>query len=180
MPSFGKTSKARLETCDRRLQVLMDEVIKYVDISILCGERTKEEQNAAFASGRSKVEYPKSYHNSSPSLAVDIAPYPIDWDNIQRFKDMNDIVQREAQKLDIDIEWGGYWNSIKDYPHYQVKKVLTPNVNEDQTALINNLKKQITQLQSNNTMLTERIKAKDEELTRAGAKLEQIKEIIIS
>jgi len=179
MPAFGRTSKARLETCDPRIQVLMNEVIKYIDISILCGERSEADQTAAFESGNSKVKFPNSFHNASPSLAVDIAPYPIDWNDIQRFKDMNVIVQREAKKLGIDIEWGGYWKSIKDYPHYQVRAV-SPDTNLTCDTEIENLKSQITQLQSNNTMLSDRIKAKDEELTRLGAKLEQIKEIIIS
>ena len=51
MPKFGKRSKERLETCDKRLQIVMNEVVKHVDISVLCGHRNKEDQNSAVATG---------------------------------------------------------------------------------------------------------------------------------
>ena len=35
MYSFGKTSKERLATCDPRIQQLMNEVIKHIDITII-------------------------------------------------------------------------------------------------------------------------------------------------
>ena len=35
--------------------------------------------------GRSKLSWLESKHNCEPSRAVDIAPYPIDWDDRERF-----------------------------------------------------------------------------------------------
>ena len=32
-----------------------------------------------------------------------------------------DTVKKKAKELGIDIEWGGDWTSLKDYPHWQVK-----------------------------------------------------------
>ena len=37
MPKFGKTSRDRLATCDDKLQQVFNEVIKYVDCSVLEG-----------------------------------------------------------------------------------------------------------------------------------------------
>ena len=78
MPRFGKRSKERLATCDTRLQEVFNEVIKYVDCSILEGHRDKERQNQLHVEGKTKVKYPNGRHNSSPSNAVDVTPYPVD------------------------------------------------------------------------------------------------------
>ena len=121
MPKFSKQSLDRLATCHPDLQRLMHAVIRRVDITILCGHRGETEQNAAFANHTSQLKWPKGKHNKLPSLAVDIAPYPVDWNNVQRFKDVAEIVKQEATDLDIDIEWGGDWHSIVDLPHWQLK-----------------------------------------------------------
>lgn len=121
MPNFSKTSLDRLRTCHPDLQRLMYAVIEDYDFSVLCGHRTEKEQNKAYKEGKSKLRYPASHHNKLPSLAVDIAPYPIDWDNIERFKALAAIVKDKAEELDIEIEWGGDWRTFKDYPHWQLK-----------------------------------------------------------
>lgn len=121
MPVFSQRSKDKLKTCHPDLQRLMNEVIKRVDITILCGHRDKEAQNGAYNAGRSKVRYPHSRHNKVPSLAVDIAPYPIDWNDIERFIEVSEIVKTVADELQIEIEYGGDWHSFKDYPHYQLR-----------------------------------------------------------
>ena len=40
MPKFGKQSLDRLATCDERIQKVMNEAIKHIDIVILYGYRT--------------------------------------------------------------------------------------------------------------------------------------------
>ena len=75
MPSFGKTSLSRLNTCHKDLKRVLSEAIKIKDFSVICGERGEEEQNKAYYAGYSTLKYPQSMHNSSPSLAVDIWPY---------------------------------------------------------------------------------------------------------
>ena len=84
MPRFGRRSRERLATCNKDLQMVFNEVIKHVDCSVLCGTRGEEEQNKAYDEGRSKVKYPKGRHNASPSYAVDVTPYPIDWEDRER------------------------------------------------------------------------------------------------
>ena len=85
MPRFGKTSKKRLATCDDGLQNLFYEVVRHFDCSVIIGHRGERDQNKAFDEGKSKVRYPKGKHNSNPSTAVDVAPYPIDWEDRERF-----------------------------------------------------------------------------------------------
>ena len=84
MPRYSNRSKSRLATCDQKLQDVFNEVIKHVDCSILEGLRGKERQNDLFNKGRTKVKYPNGRHNASPSKAVDVTPYPVDWEDRER------------------------------------------------------------------------------------------------
>lgn len=120
MPTFSQTSAKRLATCDPRLQEIMNEVVKMYDISILCGHRGEEEQNAAHMEGRSKLVWPESNHNVVPSRAVDIAPYPIDWDDINRFHFMAGVVTTVAAQHGYKIRWGGDWATFFDGPHFEL------------------------------------------------------------
>lgn len=120
MPSFSIRSKNNLSQCDIRLQAVLLEVIKHFDFTVICGYRGKEDQDKAFAEGKSKLKYPHSKHNKLPSLAVDIAPYPIDWKNIEAFKELAIRVKAEANKQGFKIVWGGDWK-FKDYPHFEIQ-----------------------------------------------------------
>jgi len=122
MPKFGEKSLERLATCDERLQRVMKVVIRHIDISVIWGHRGKEAQNKAYMDGKSRLKFPNSKHNKIPSLAIDVAPYPIDWNDIERFDDMGRIIMAVADGMNIDLEWGGNWRSFKDYPHFQVKE----------------------------------------------------------
>ena len=128
MPKFGKRSKERLETCDNRLQLVFNEVIRYVDCSILEGHRSGERQNKLFEEGKTKVKYPNGRHNANPSRAVDVAPYPIDWDDRERFHLFAGFVIGVAQNMGINLRWGGDWirnfevddNNFDDFPHFEL------------------------------------------------------------
>ncbi len=125
MPKFGTRSKQRLETAHPDLQRLFREVVKYQDCSVLAGHRTKEDQDKAFNDGYSKVHFPNSKHNYTPSQAVDVVPYfnaapHIRWDDIERFKQFVGFVKVIAGTLDIKIKCGADFKSWRDYPHFQL------------------------------------------------------------
>lgn len=128
MPVFSKKSAERLATCHPDLQAVCKELIKQYDFSVLEGRRGEREQNEAFKKGTSRVRYPYSAHNKIPSLAVDIAPYPIDWDNIYRFNEMIirfDTVAnmlRAEGVISSDFIYGGKWNNLPDWPHIEIKE----------------------------------------------------------
>jgi len=127
MPKYSKTSLKRLATCHPDLQRVFKTVIKYFDHSILCGHRTKADQDKAYSEGRSRVVYPDSTHNKTPSDAVDAAPYPIDWKNIKRFYYFGGFVMGVAFALGVKLRWGGDWdmdtevkdNTFNDLPHFE-------------------------------------------------------------
>lgn len=128
MPSFGKSSQDKLATCDPRLQKVFNEVIKHFDCIVIEGHRGEEAQNKAFAEGKSKLKYPQGKHNKIPSLAADVLPYPIDWNDTNRMRYFAGFVVGIAATMGIKLRWGGDWNqntelkdnSFNDLPHFEL------------------------------------------------------------
>ena len=130
MPRYSTRSKKRLATCDERLQKVFNEVIKHVDCSILEGHRSKERQNKLYDEKRTKVRYPNGRHNSSPSKAVDVTPYPVDWEDRERQTLFAGFVLGIARGMGYKLRWGGDWdqdfqvmdNRFDDFPHFEIKE----------------------------------------------------------
>jgi peptidoglycan LD-endopeptidase CwlK len=128
MPVLSQHSLEQLSLCHPKLQELVKAVATKFDITVICGARSKEDQDKAFREGRSKAQYPNSPHNKLPSNAVDIAPYPIDWNDVRRFYYLGGFVVSEAKRLGIKIRWGGDWNgnfdikdqNFHDLPHFEL------------------------------------------------------------
>ena len=128
MPKFGKRSRYNLLSCDPRLVKVFDEVVKEFDCSVLCGHRGQENQDQAFDEGRSQLQYPKSKHNSMPSMAVDVVPYPVDWEDRERFYYFAGYVKGVAAGMGIKLRFGGDWNNdtqvkdngFDDLPHWEI------------------------------------------------------------
>lgn len=128
---FSKRSIANLKTCHPLLYVLALEAIKEFDFVVICGHRSVTEQQALYAQGRTRAGKivtnidgikKKSKHNQTPSLAMDLVPHPIDWNDIERFKELGKIIKRLAKEANTPLSWGGDWRSFKDYPHFELKK----------------------------------------------------------
>jgi hypothetical protein len=128
MPSFGSVSKKHRSTLHPDLQRLCDEVIKYVDYSIVCGHRGEADQNRAFNQELSKVQFPNGKHNSLPSKAVDVSPYPLNWNDREAFTLLSGIFLGVAFMLGIKIrigsDWDGDFNMLEhtfiDRPHIEL------------------------------------------------------------
>lgn len=129
MPKYSKRSLDKLNTCHKDLIKLFETVIECYDCSILEGHRSNEKQEQLFHEGRSKVRAGKSKHNSLPSQGIDVAPYPIDWNNTKRFYHFAGYVKGIADSLNIRIRWGGDWDgdndlddqSFMDLVHFEIK-----------------------------------------------------------
>ncbi len=136
MPLFSPKSLERLRSCHAELQVLFCEVIKHWDCTVLEGHRNQADQEQAFASGNTKLHFPHGKHNSVPSRAVDVSPYPIDWKDSQRFHLFAGFVLGVASQLRSsgimkhEVRWGGDWDSdhqvtdetFRDLPHFELKE----------------------------------------------------------
>jgi len=129
MPSFGDTSRARLETCHPSLQAVMNEVIRHFDYSIVCGHRGEAEQMKAFDGGLSKARWLQSPHNFTPSFAVDAVPHPIDWKDTERMAYGAGFIVMVGISKGISLTWGRDWDGdtdlkdqkFNDYPHFELK-----------------------------------------------------------
>lgn len=119
MAKFSRRSLERLSTCHPDLQHIAHEAIKEIDFTVLCGHRTEEEQQQCFDNRTSKLKWPNSKHNSLPSRAMDLAPYPLDWEDEEAFEALADVILRVADELEIDIVWGGEWK-MRDLPHFEL------------------------------------------------------------
>ena len=111
MPRFGKKSKQRLEGVHPDLRKVLDEVVKYFDITIIEGKRSQERQNKLVAEGKSKTKFGKHVQGK----AVDISPYPIDWDARDDFHYLGGFVLATATSMGINVRWGGDWNASSLY-----------------------------------------------------------------
>lgn len=128
MPAFSDKSQTKLSSCHDKLQCVFNEVIKHFDCKVVTGYRGEEAQNRMFEMDRSQLTYPDSKHNQQPSLAVDVAPYPIDWNDIGRFRYFAGYVMGIASQLGVSLRWGGDWdkdtevkdNNFNDLLHFEL------------------------------------------------------------
>lgn len=131
---FGTRSKKNLESVHPDLQEVMDIAIANtpIDFMVICGWRSKDEQDKLFAQGLSKVRYPDSKHNHSytdantgnlrpQSLAIDFVPYrsgsPVDWSDTHAFAVIAGVMMAAAKSHGKTLRWGGDWDmdgSTKD------------------------------------------------------------------
>ena len=147
--SFGKRSKERLDSCHKDMILIMSEVIKVFDFSVLEGLRTAEKQKEYFETGRSKLDGVNKLskhqdHGDGLSYAVDIMPYKKGSNafsgqkkDIARFYYLAGIVKSvgyrllEEGKISHKVRWGGDWNNndlfddqnFDDLPHFELKAV---------------------------------------------------------
>lgn len=120
MARFSEKSRERLLTCEPRLQRICEVAVRVMDFTVLEGHREKEAQEKAFAEGKSKLQWPNSGHNTVPAIAVDLAPYPLDWADTLRFHQLAGVMKGVAAALNIKIRWGGDFKGLIDMPHFEL------------------------------------------------------------
>jgi peptidoglycan L-alanyl-D-glutamate endopeptidase CwlK len=129
MPRFSERSKLARSELHLLLKQLVDQAIIEFDFVILDGTRGRAEQELAFKQGNSKAHFGDSAHNYKPAIAMDIVPYPIDWNDTKRFITLQfEIIKPAAKRLGIPIRQGLDWNmngsitdeKFKDFPHVEL------------------------------------------------------------
>jgi len=145
---YSNNSKAELATCHDDLQIVFNEVIKVtnVDLIIVNGNRSIQEQQDMYAQGRTKpgaiitnVDGVNDIgkHNELPAKAVDICCYvngKASWE-IKHLCYLGGVVMSTANRLYEEgkikhrIRWGGNWDgdgeiisdqNLVDGPHYEI------------------------------------------------------------
>ena len=120
MYKYSRRSQANLLSCHIKLQVIFNQVLQVMDCSVLSGSRTLEEQNRLYDDGKSQLKYPESSHNLYPSEAVDVAPYPIDWNDKNRFAQLAGVAKGIASMIGVNLSWGGDWEDFEDLGHFEI------------------------------------------------------------
>lgn len=139
---LSERSLNNLKGVDERLVKIVKRAIEITeqDFVVIEGLRTKEQMMINYGKGRTASELavhgiPASYAKpkeakvtwlSDPfsskhgkGLAVDIVPNPVTWDDLNKFKLINEAMQKAAQELGVSLAWGGLWKN-KDYPHWEL------------------------------------------------------------
>jgi len=132
MYSFSQVSLKNLSECHPDLQRIAHEAIKCVDFKVIEGRRTKSRQTLLYATGKSKVEWPDSKHNTTPdqpqSLAFDFHPVPLNWEDIPQFSYVAGVLRGVAGMMGIPFRWGADWDRdgqiaderFRDYGHVEL------------------------------------------------------------
>lgn len=129
LPKFGARSLHALEGVHPDLRRLFERVVLTFDCAILEGARTPERQQELYATGKSKTL--DSKHLRQPSgfaHAVDVAPWPLDWEDRDRWYAFAGYVRGIAESLEINVRWGGDWDgdwtftdqTFHDLPHWEL------------------------------------------------------------
>ena len=148
---FGATSLKRLEGINPHLRKVVDRALEIAeeDFMVIEGLRTKEQAWANWGKGRTaaqcqaagvptkyaqpsaaKVTWLKNPLNSKhiSGNAVDLAPWPLDWNDLKRFDKMASAMFKASAELQIPIRWGADWDDDgvfrekgeTDSPHFEL------------------------------------------------------------
>ena len=124
--TFSERSLRNLQGVKPQMQKLAKDAlaISEVDFMITEGLRTSERQKELVAKGLSKTM--KSKHITGD--AIDVVPYPVDWNDWKKFQKINEAFKAAATASGVRYRWGGDWNSngsskderFLDGPHFEL------------------------------------------------------------
>lgn len=155
--TLGQASRAKLDTVDPRLRKVVERAIEITeqDFVVLCGVRAQREQYQLYAKGRHVAELraagvpldilaqpgePKvtwtlhSRHcpdtKTGLSNAVDLCPFPIDWNHLAKFDAVSRAMRQAAREIGVSIRWGADWDDDgksrekgeSDSPHFELAR----------------------------------------------------------
>jgi peptidoglycan LD-endopeptidase CwlK len=156
MYSLGSQSLTRLTNVDPKLVSVVKRAIQLTkqDFLVLEGVRTKEQCYINWGKGRTiaelkaagvpikyaqpnmaKVTWLKNPLNSKHCIqatgyghAVDLVPYPVDWNDLKKFDEIAKAMQAAAKELKVNVRWGADWDADgkprergeTDSPHFEI------------------------------------------------------------
>ena len=148
---LSKLSLCRLEGVDANLIKVVKRAIEITpqDFMVVEGVRTKEQCYINYGKGRTAAQctakgVPAKYalpkvakvtwlNNPLDSKhvtgkAVDLVPYPVDWNDLSKFDQMAQAMFAAAKELGVSIRWGADWDNDGNYrekgeydsPHFEL------------------------------------------------------------
>ena len=148
---LSKRSLSRLAGVDDKLVAVVKRAIEIsdVDFMVLEGVRSKEQCMINYGKGRTAAQVqakgiPARY--AKPSVAkvtwlnnpfaskhvsgkaVDLVPYPVDWQDLKKFDAIAKAMLQAAKELGVSVRWGADWDNDgkprergeSDSPHFEI------------------------------------------------------------
>ena len=148
---LSKRSLSRLAGVDDKLVAVVKRAIEIsdVDFMVLEGVRSKEQCMINYGKGRTAAQVqakgvPAKY--AKPSVAkvtwlnnpfaskhvtgkaVDLVPYPVDWNDLKKFDLIAQAMLQAAKELKVNVRWGADWDGDgkprergeSDSPHFEI------------------------------------------------------------
>lgn len=126
MNKFSQRSENNLKGVNADLVKVVRRALELspVDFGITEGLRTVERQRQLVATGKSQTM--NSRHISGH--AIDVFAYPTssgswEW---KYYEQIANVFKQASKELNIPIEWGGDWKTLKDGPHFQLPHAIYP------------------------------------------------------
>jgi len=115
MYKFSEKSLENLSECDCLLQTLAHNVmgLQLFDFGISTGHRGKERQNALYNTGKTRLRFPASKHNITPSRAFDFFLWErdhINWKNEEAWYMAVGVFRGMGKFFRIPIRVGADWD----------------------------------------------------------------------
>lgn len=145
---FSQRSLNNLQGVHPKLQAVVHKALAagMLDFTVTSGVRTQAQQDALFEQGRTTpgvnprqgkpLGDPVTWTRNSRHIAqadgyghaVDLDPYPINYEDLARYKALSTIMINAAQSLGVTIVWGGTFKKKKhgkvvpnpDWGHYEL------------------------------------------------------------
>lgn len=132
--SLSERSIKSLEGVDPRLVQVVKRAIQITeqDFVVIEGLRTQARQDELWAQGRTKpgpiVTWTKDASSHGTGRAVDICPYPVDWNDLKKFDAIATAMFTAAAELGVTLRWGADWDQDgnprergeSDSPHFEL------------------------------------------------------------
>ena len=148
---LSKRSLSRLAGVDDKLVAVVKRAIEIsdVDFMVLEGVRSKEQCMINYGKGRTAAlvqakGIPARYAKPSAAKvtwlnnpfaskhcegkAVDLVPYPVDWNDLSKFDKIATAMLQAAKELKVNVRWGADWDNDgkprergeSDSPHFEI------------------------------------------------------------
>ena len=149
--TLSQRSLDRLNGVDERLQRVVKRAIELSkqDFMVLEGVRTREQCMINYGKGRTIAQcvakgVPAKYANPKAAKvtwlnnpfaskhvsgkAVDLVPYPVDWNDLKKFDAIAKAMLQAAKELGVPVRWGADWDGDgkprergeSDSPHFEI------------------------------------------------------------
>ena len=139
MFKFSERSLNNLKGVHPKLVAVVKRALEIspIDFTVLEGVRSQARQDELWAQGRTKPGAVVTWVQTSGTHgiqadgyghAVDLAPYPIDWNDHGRFDGLANVMFAAAKELGVTLRWGGNWDmdavilerGESDSPHFEL------------------------------------------------------------